>query len=43
MSNVSLLINLILQMNSSLKLIVTWGICFTSPLNGLPNTLENGQ
>ena len=37
------LINLILQMNSSLKLIATWGICFTSPLNGLPNTSENGQ
>ena len=31
------LINLILQINSSLKLIATWGICYTSPLNGLPN------
>ena len=32
------LINLILQINSSLKLIETWGLCYTSPLNG-----ENGQ
>ena len=37
------LLNLILQINSSLKLIETWGICYTSPLNGLPNTSENGQ